>query len=362
MKLPKGQAVFPAFWTLGADFNIANRITHGQGYGWPAAGEIDVMEMVGSASGSGNQTVYGTPHFYYPTTNNDGNIDSGYHGTLTLNKDFADDYHVFGINWSEDRIEWYVDDVIYNTLVYDNSERSQALKAAFNRPQYIQFNLATGGNWPGDAGTNLAGQSLDIDWVRWLQNDKQKADMERYYADKPKLSGVDHVTIVKGEVPNLINQVTIDRKDYRLEVSIDDEFMFVNAGAAGGRNEPKNVVKDASKLADIANLETGVYNIFYTTIPTASDYSPRSIPVYKMTRGWSHLVVLPTYYGAKAGARLSSITLPDGWRWVDPNQTITADGRYDITITNTKDPISPDLRREYTVSVSGHALMKTGRN
>lgn len=82
---------------------------------------------------------------------------------------------------------------------------------------------------------------------------------------------------------------------------------------------------------------------------------------YKTTRDWSHLVILPRYYGAKVGGSLSSLTLPAGWRWFDPSQTISASGEYEIVIANIKDPISPELRREYTVKVSGQALMKTGR-
>lgn len=130
MKLPKGQVVFSAFWTLGADFNLDGRIESGQGYGWPSTGEIDIMELIGSSSGRGNRVIYGTPHFYYDKEDADknGNPGSGFSGNLTLDKDFSEEFHVFGVNWSEDCIEWYVDDVVYNTIVYDNSERSQALK------------------------------------------------------------------------------------------------------------------------------------------------------------------------------------------------------------------------------------------
>ena len=57
---------------------------------------------------------------------------------------------LFGINWSPDKIEWYVDGVIYNTLDLTNPTWGESAKKCFNRPQYIQLNLAMGGNWPGD--------------------------------------------------------------------------------------------------------------------------------------------------------------------------------------------------------------------
>ncbi len=52
-------------------------------------------------------------------------------------------YHVFGINWSEGKMEWYIDDQIVRSVDYSDDP---AAKAALDRPQYIQLNFATGGN------------------------------------------------------------------------------------------------------------------------------------------------------------------------------------------------------------------------
>ncbi|MDS2595829.1 family 16 glycosylhydrolase, partial [Streptococcus pneumoniae] len=72
-KLPKGQGVFPAFWTLGSDFTLDGKINPVQGRGWPSTGEIDIMELVGerNSNGSGNKTVYQTLH-YGQSDNDDG--------------------------------------------------------------------------------------------------------------------------------------------------------------------------------------------------------------------------------------------------------------------------------------------------
>lgn len=359
MKLPKGQGVFPAFWTLGADFNLDGRIETGQGYGWPSTGEIDIMELTGTATGQGNKTVYGTPHFFYSKgdADKDGNAGSGYSGNLSLSDDFANDFHVFGINWSEDRIEWYVDDVVYNTLVYDSSERSQALKKAFNRPQFIQFNLAAGGNWPGTAGKKLAGQKVEIDWVRWLQNDEQKIARENYYANKPIINGVRNISIVKGEVPNLLDGVSINLPDYKVEYSIDDEYMFVNTGEPGGRNEVRNVIKNSSHANKIADLAPGVYNVYYTSIPKAPDYNGRGVPIHKMTRELSQLVILPTKLNGEIGKSLSMVELPIGWQWENPNDVITENGSYGIIFINPNDKIKPEFRRPFKTTVNNSILL-----
>lgn len=354
MKLPKGKGVFPAFWTLGADFNLDGRIESGQGYNWPSTGEIDIMELTGTENGRGNKTVYGTPHFFFPgaDADNDGNVGSGYSGNLSLNEDFSENYHVFGINWSEDRIEWYVDDVIYNTLVYDSSERSQALKKAFNRPQFIQFNLATGGNWPGDAGNNLAGQTVEVDWVRWLQNEEQKQSMLNYYADKPIISGVKNITVIQGEVADLLDGISINNPDYKVDYSIDNEYMFINHGAEGGRNEVVNVVENSTRAEKIAQLESGVYNIYYTSIPVKSDYDSKGSPIYKMTRESSQLIVLPHQLEARVGQELSTIKLPTGWKWQNPKEIIDKNTNYGIIFINPNDTIASSNRREFYTQIN----------
>lgn len=68
-------------------------------------------------------------------------------------------------------MEFYVDNKIVGSIDYSNNEE---YKRCFNRPQYIQMNLATGGNWAGDAGDNLAGQKYEIDYVYYGQNAQQK--------------------------------------------------------------------------------------------------------------------------------------------------------------------------------------------
>lgn len=174
-KLPEGQATFPAFWTLGSDFTLDGSINGDQGDGWPLSGEIDIMESIGDPN-----FVYETLHYsdtnkpgYTPGADNGKYAGNGKGSKITTPGVVIDGetYHVFGINWSEGKMEWYIDDQIVRSVDYSDDP---AAKAALDRPQYIQLNFATGGNWPGDAGSNLAGQTFKVEYAYYAQNQEQK--------------------------------------------------------------------------------------------------------------------------------------------------------------------------------------------
>ncbi|RDZ35814.1 sialidase, partial [Haloferax sp. Atlit-19N] len=153
-------------------------------------------------------------------------------GNLTLTDDFYDDYHIFGINWYPDKIEWYVDGIVYNTMYLTGDERLEAAAAAFNKPQYLQFNLATGGNWSKNAGYYLASDetAFVIDYVRYYQDAEQKAASEAYYASQPVLKGVKDLTMLEGTSPDLAQAVTTDQEGYVVDFSVENEYLFTNKG------------------------------------------------------------------------------------------------------------------------------------
>ena len=225
-KLPKGQAVFPAFWTLGSDFHLDGNIA--QGIGWPDSGEIDIMELIGNGTAggvNGNKQVYQTLH--YGTNGEDDGKYAGHGTCYTLPSGiFNDDYHVFGINWSKGKIEWYVDDQIVRTVDYSDDQR--ALEC-IDRPQYIEFNLALGGAWPGAAGENLAGTKFEVDYVRYARNEQQQKDADTFYANAYKISGEKDVTMTEGDMPDLLAGITVDEGTV-VDYSINDEPMFTNVG------------------------------------------------------------------------------------------------------------------------------------
>ncbi|MGE4290200.1 MAG: family 16 glycosylhydrolase [Salinivirgaceae bacterium] len=146
--LPKGQGIWPALWMLGANITSV---------GWPACGEIDIMEMIGGA-GRENQT-HGTLHWDL-----DGHVQAGGSNTLSEGT-FADAYHVFTLIWDAYSMKWYVDDVLFHQIDITPSHMSE-----FHAPHFFIFNVAVGGNWPGypDAST-LFPQKMRVDYIRVFQ-------------------------------------------------------------------------------------------------------------------------------------------------------------------------------------------------
>lgn len=148
-KLPKGQGVWPALWMLGSNINTTP---------WPASGEIDLMELLGHQP---NKT-YGTLHW-----GNVGGQSTQSGGSYILpSGDFYEKFHVFSFLWTSDKMEWYVDDVKFYTV-----NKSQVTgNYPFDKPFFFIFNVAVGGNWPGnpDATTEFP-QRMIVDYIRMFQ-------------------------------------------------------------------------------------------------------------------------------------------------------------------------------------------------
>ncbi|MCR1946184.1 GDSL-type esterase/lipase family protein [Enterococcus gallinarum] len=342
-KLPKGKGAFPAFWTLGSDFTLDGDISSNQGYGWPSTGEIDIMELIGAptekrdneqAEGDqSNRKIYGTPHFYYK--DGDGDKDGSYApyalgGSLSLNEDFYNNFHVFGINWTSDKIEWYVDGIVYNTMNLSGDERLEAAAACFNKPQYIQLNLATGGNWAKNAGFYLGKDNTEfvIDYVRYYQNEEQKLAAEAYYSSQPQITGTKDITMIEGTTPNLLEGVNTDKEGYTVEFSVDDEYMYKNTG---GNTNVTLRVKDSKDKIGLSQLEPGIYNIYYSAIPSGNTLGLLGTPTNKIGRKLALLTILPKEgLVGKIGEKLSTVSLPAGWEWENGNQKIGSADSYKI--------------------------------
>ncbi len=321
-KLPKGKGVFPAFWTLGADFVLDGHIDSKQGYGWARCGEIDIMELTGTESGQGNKTVWQTIHTDDGIHEDNGKLaGQGY----TISEDFYDDYHIFGIDWSENRVEWYVDDKIVCVADYSDTSIAKNVIAqkALNRPQYIQMNLAMGGNWPGDAGTNLAGTEFVIDYVYYAQNQQQKADAKAYYDSAPHMTGLKDITMVEGDTPDLVKDIEVS-EGYHVDYSIEDGPMFKNTG---GLTSVSLLCKGKDDLSALATLKPGVYHLHYSAIDDDIRYTNGKVDTaqsYQFARKTVLLTVeervFPSDWMLKGiqGNKLSTITLPEGWSWKDP--------------------------------------------
>jgi len=146
IKLPYGQGLWPAFWMLGANFGSV---------GWPACGEIDIMEMVGGAGRE--NTVHTTLHW----DNNGSHAEYGLSYSLSSGI-FADDFHVFSVTWDSKQIKGYVDDIEYFVADITPTDLNE-----FQKNFFIILNVAVGGNWPGSPdGTTTFPQTMEVDYVR----------------------------------------------------------------------------------------------------------------------------------------------------------------------------------------------------
>lgn len=148
--LPKGQGIWPAAWMLGANINTVP---------WPACGEIDIMEMIG---GNGRENeIFGTVH--WANANNQREQFSG--KTKLATGTFADEFHVFSIEWNSTSITWYLDNVQYHKIDTTPPNLSE-----FQNPFFFIFNIAVGGDLPGSPNTTTTfPQNFIVDYVRVFQ-------------------------------------------------------------------------------------------------------------------------------------------------------------------------------------------------
>lgn len=149
-KLPYGKGVWPALWMLGINISTV---------GWPACGEIDIMELIGSYPAR----VTGTMH-WKPI--NGFSLSKGANYSLSSG-DFSQQFHVFSIIWTQDNIKWYVDDQLF---LSNTATDVGAADYPFNADQFFIFNVAVGGNWPGyPDNTTTFPQRIFVDYVRVFQ-------------------------------------------------------------------------------------------------------------------------------------------------------------------------------------------------
>lgn len=147
IKIPAGQGIWPAFWMLGDNIDTTQ---------WPACGEIDIMENIGSEP----STVHGTLHM--PQASGANALGSSY--SLTTGK-VSDDFHVFTVEWEPSVVRFYVDGNLYSTRT--PSALPSGATWAFDHPFFILLNLAVGGAWPGNPdATTVFPQTMQVDYVR----------------------------------------------------------------------------------------------------------------------------------------------------------------------------------------------------
>ncbi len=164
-RLPEGQGTWPAIWMLPSDpFRYATTCSDDADWqgssecdAWPNSGEIDIMEHVGYQMNHVHGTVHAKAYYWVMWEQRKGRI---------LLPDVANNFHVYALEWSPDKIEAFVDDTLYFTYV---NEGTGWEAWPFDHPYHWILNVAVGGVW-GRAGgpidDSIFPQRLEIDWVR----------------------------------------------------------------------------------------------------------------------------------------------------------------------------------------------------
>ena len=162
VKVPAGAGLWPAFWSLGT--NIGD-------VGWPQTGEIDIMEFVGRVPNE----IFGTIH------------GPGYSGGASFGDthDFgvpvSDAFHTFAIEWQPNRIDWFVDGILYHSATPASVAPNQWV---FNHPFFLIMNLAVGGNFGGPVDPNVVfPRSMLVDYVRVYQGPDTAERFETTFVD-----------------------------------------------------------------------------------------------------------------------------------------------------------------------------------
>lgn len=145
-KLPQGGGTWPAIWMLGSSITTA---------GWPACGEVDIMEHAGNRQGIVQSAMH-TPSSYGNTSNV---------GSQTL-ADVSTAFHVYAVEWTSEKMVFSVDGVAHYTY---NPATKNSSTWPFNANQFLILNVAMGGAFGGAIDPAFTESSMEIDYVRVYQ-------------------------------------------------------------------------------------------------------------------------------------------------------------------------------------------------
>lgn len=145
IKMPSGQGMWPAFWMLGDNIDEVS---------WPNCGEIDIMEYRGQQPTITNIAVH-CPGFYGANS-----VSKKYD---FINQRMDTDFHIYGIEWGKNYINFYVDDILFKQITPENVPGGWVFENSF----FMILNLAVGGSFVGSPNAQTTfPQTMYVDYVR----------------------------------------------------------------------------------------------------------------------------------------------------------------------------------------------------
>jgi len=150
-KLPRGKGTWPAIWMLSSDWKYG---------GWPASGEIDIMEHVGYDPGMVHGTIHTEYYNHMKQTQKEGIISV---------PDCQDTFHTYSLDWAENKMDFLIDDKLFYSIARNPKDGFKGWP--FDQSFYLILNLAVGGNWGGKEGVDesIWPQRMEVDYVRVYQ-------------------------------------------------------------------------------------------------------------------------------------------------------------------------------------------------
>jgi beta-glucanase (GH16 family) len=150
-KIPSALGSWPAIWMLG---------TNRSELGWPACGEIDIMEHVGYDPDFIHANIHTKAYNHSIGTNK---------GNKIQVRDPWSDFHIYAVEWFNGHLDFFMDDSLY--FSFENDMKGNHDTWPFDKPHYLLLNLAYGGSWGGNMGVDTTMLPLEykIDYVRYYQ-------------------------------------------------------------------------------------------------------------------------------------------------------------------------------------------------
>lgn len=150
----RGKGVWPALWMLGSNIDSV---------GWPACGEIDIMEYVSFEPDQVHFSLHSLAHNHRQGTQ----VTSGPVALKTAEEAF----HSYGVLWAPDSVKFYLDDPENVLLTFMRPSPSTPENWPFGQPFYFLMNIAVGGAWGGMEGVDdsIFPSVMEVDYVRVYQ-------------------------------------------------------------------------------------------------------------------------------------------------------------------------------------------------